>query len=198
MEKFVVANWKQNKNLSEVESWLEAFVDLNVGRIKDIVIVIGMSYPYLYRINLGGSSNVYTAAQNVSMHKNGAHTGEVGAKQLKDFCKFCIVGHSERSEDFETVQKKIDNCYSAGIIPIICFVNPNDAKKFYRQGALLAWEDPENISKEGVFNPKWDPPLNDRSNGLGMQHFCPEVSHFTHLTVRENRNHTRIDHNFGV
>jgi len=154
MEKFVVANWKQNKNLSEIEVWFKDFTSLVAGNLKNTVVVLGMSFPYLYKSNFDEGGNVYIAAQDVSMYEGGAHTGEVGASQVRDFCKFCIVGHSERSESFDVVSKKVDNCYSADVIPIICFVNPDEVKKYYRQGALLAWEDPDNISKKGVFNPK--------------------------------------------
>ena len=65
------------------------------------------------------------AAQNVHWEAEGAFTGEISARMLKELrCDYCIVGHSERREMFgdtdETVNKKVHALFDAGITPIMC------------------------------------------------------------------------------
>jgi len=65
------------------------------------------------------------SAQNVHWEAEGAFTGEVAPRMLKELrCNYCIVGHSERREMFgdtnETVNKKVHALFSAGITPIMC------------------------------------------------------------------------------
>jgi triosephosphate isomerase len=43
---------------------------------------------------------VKIGAQNVSPFDEGAYTGEVNAKQIKDFADFVLIGHSERRKNF--------------------------------------------------------------------------------------------------
>ena len=64
-------------------------------------------------------------AQDCSVHTEGAFTGEVSAKMIRDMgAKYCIVGHSERRQNFgetsEFVAKKATRCLENGLIPIIC------------------------------------------------------------------------------
>ena len=74
--------------------------------------------------NAKGSSKVIAGAQDVSFESDGAFTGEVSAKMLRDIgVSYIIVGHSERrkmGETDETVSKKAAAAISAGLSPIIC------------------------------------------------------------------------------
>jgi len=69
-------------------------------------------------------------------------------------CKYAIVGHSERKETPEVVIKKIDACLANRITPIVCFVDSGKIEMYKRPGAMYAWEDPANISKNGVYKEK--------------------------------------------
>ena len=65
------------------------------------------------------------SAQNVHWEAEGAFTGEIAPRMLKELrCDYCIVGHSERRQMFgdtnETVNKKVHALFSAGIRPIMC------------------------------------------------------------------------------
>jgi len=94
---------------------------------------------------------VESCAQDVSPFERGAFTGENGAFQIKVFSKYAIIGHSERKEPVEVVARKRDLCLMEKITPIVCFVNPSDLLRLYKDGCVMAWEDPQNISVNGVY-----------------------------------------------
>lgn len=81
--------------------------------------------PTLLNINLFNLNQVLLGSQNVSATKEGAYTGEVSAKHLKDSrVEYCIVGHSERreyqKEDYKTIREKVARLLENDIIPILC------------------------------------------------------------------------------
>lgn len=153
--KYIIANWKMNMGLEDIESWVSSFSDFKKYLRPDMEIVIAPSNIHIPLINeVFGKTGIRIGAQDISLEEKGAHTGENGAFQIKEFCKYSIVGHSERKEDKETVIKKRDVCLKEGITPIVCFVEPSNLSDLHKEGVIIAWENPKNISKEGVYNPE--------------------------------------------
>ncbi len=81
--------------------------------------------PNYLNISLFNLTKIELGAQNVSATDEGAYTGEVAAKELKENgVKYCIVGHSERreyqNETDELVFSKILELLKNDIIPILC------------------------------------------------------------------------------
>ncbi len=95
-------------------------------KITAVEIALAPSLIYLQEVkNILVKSCIELAAQNVCLADKGKYTGEISALQLKSLgCKYAIVGHSERREKLnetdEMVNKKINQCYHAGLIPIVC------------------------------------------------------------------------------
>ena len=153
--KYIIANWKMNMDLYQVETWLSEFGRLIEGRSFSNKIIIAPAAIHLFKSSaFCDLHSLSCASQDVSLHEKGAHTGDIGAFGIKDFCKYSIVGHSEREESQGTVIEKRDLCLKQKITPIVCFVKMEDHILFYKDGALLAWEDPKNISKDGVYREK--------------------------------------------
>jgi len=127
---YLILNFKENKNFDECKKYLsdlsEFLQNFNPGKIQ---LIIAPPFPYLQLFNesLSKFDFVGIASQDVSKFTNGAYTGEVSASQVKDFSKFCIVGHSERRKNFNEsvldVDLKIGNCVNSGLEPIVCFSN---------------------------------------------------------------------------
>ncbi len=138
-------------DLKDIQNWLQAFEKYSNDKAIMEKVILSPSHPYLYLTHQAGFK---TAAQDVSLIDEGAHTGETGGFQLKNFCSYCIVGHSERQESFDVVLDKRDQCLKNGITPIVCFTETDNAINYYTQGVLLAWEDPSNISVNGVYRAK--------------------------------------------
>jgi triosephosphate isomerase len=63
-------------------------------------------------------------AQNMHWEASGAYTGEVAAPMLAEFCKYVIIGHSERRTYFgetdTSVNLKVKAAFDHGLTPIMC------------------------------------------------------------------------------
>jgi len=152
--RYVVANWKQNKTESEALGWCDRFLaqtrQLDFNEVK---VVICPPVVFLEKMaEVLKSTQVALGVQDVSSFADGAHTGSVGIDQIKPFCSFCIVGHSERNESRELSLTKAKVCLSAGITPIICFKRAEDYAVV--DGAIYALEDPQYISVNGIYRPR--------------------------------------------
>jgi triosephosphate isomerase len=94
---------------------------------EDVTIIICPSTPYLSAFSevLKDQEWVQLGAQNNYFEDSGAHTGEVSPTQLKSLgVSFCIVGHSERrndfNEDYGILSKKVKALLKHGIRPVFC------------------------------------------------------------------------------
>jgi triosephosphate isomerase len=123
MSKIILGNWKMHGSRSENAPLIDAFD----GRVtsKDRVGVC-VPFPYLAQAyDALVTSAVKRFAQDVSVHENGAYTGEVSAAMLADYkCHGVIVGHSERrayhAETDEIVAAKAKIALAHGLIPVVC------------------------------------------------------------------------------
>jgi triosephosphate isomerase (TIM) len=171
MMRYIIANWKMNMSAADIAKWFDGFLpDQNQddATTKDKEIIIAPSFPYLGLISglvkTGTENKIRLAAQDISTSGKGPHTGETGAFQIADFCTYCIVGHSERAESREIVLTKRDICLANKIIPIICFINEQEASNYYKPGVFLVWEDPANISVNGKYRAR---ATGDIQKGIG-------------------------------
>lgn len=127
---FIVANWKSNKNIHETEEWLR---DLAKGfseikpNIDNKEIIIAPSFTSLGHANYCIKNlklPIKLAAQNISSFDEGAYTGEINGKQIKEFTELVIIGHSERRRNFgETDEMLFDKFKIAkenGLTVIYC------------------------------------------------------------------------------
>ncbi len=161
--KTIIANWKMNMTYQDISTWMSDFAGYLVEN-KNILnssqkLQIILAPTALYVKDVAEmvkhlQTEVFVAAQEVSEKRKGAYTGAISAKQVKDFCKFSIVGHSETRPIREDTLSKAELCLEEEITPIVCFAKFEDARDYERQGAILAWEDPANISKEGIYREK--------------------------------------------
>ena len=110
----VALNNKSNFTLEEYQNYLKKIEDID---FRGTLILC----PTL--INLTVETRVLLGSQNVSPYEDGAHTGEVSARQLSALgVKYSLVGHSERRgfETEEEIYNKIKQLFKNGMIPILC------------------------------------------------------------------------------
>jgi len=95
-------------------------------KVEDVEIVICPPFTLLaYLADALETSNIGLGAQDVYWQEEGAFTGEVSPKMLKDAgVKYVIIGHSERRQFFgetnETVNNKINAVLKLDLTPIMC------------------------------------------------------------------------------
>lgn len=128
MRKIIIAgNWKMYKTIQEaidlVNGVKREFFDLDAEAID--VVVCPPFTALAETLEVISESNIKLGAQNVHWEEEGAFTGEVSCKMLKDAgCAYVIIGHSERRQFFhetnETVNKKIKAALKNKLLPIIC------------------------------------------------------------------------------
>ena len=132
--RFCVANWKMNFNSSNTKSFLENWgkKDLNNKEVKTIFC------PSFTELNttaeLLQNSDSELGAQNVYYLSNGAYTGEISCRMLKDLgCNWVIIGHSERRAIFgetdEMVCHKLNKLTSENMYPIVCIGETKDERE---------------------------------------------------------------------
>ena len=132
--RFCVANWKMNFNSSDTKSFLENWgkKDLNNKEVKTIFC------PSFTELNttaeLLHNSDSELGAQNVYYESNGAYTGEISCRMLKDLgCNWVIIGHSERRAIFgetdEMVCHKLNKLTSENMYPIVCIGETKDERE---------------------------------------------------------------------
>jgi len=118
--KVIIANWKMNLS---VKKSLE-FVRKIIKSQNELVIAAPFTFLCEMSKHLK-KKKIKLAGQNVSQFSEGAYTGDVSAKMLKEEgCTYCLVGHSERriyfKETDSEINGKIRQLLKYEIKPILC------------------------------------------------------------------------------
>lgn len=121
---FVAGNWKMNKTVAEARE-LVSTMGQQLKLVKGVDKVLCPPFMSLVAVaNLLGGTDIGLGAQNMHWEDKGAFTGEVAPGMVKEFCKYVILGHSERRTYFgetdETVNKKVLAAQTHGLTPIVC------------------------------------------------------------------------------
>jgi triosephosphate isomerase len=121
----LAGNWKMYKTAGEAATFVKAFLPLVAG-VRGVEIVLAPTYTSIATVaELLRRSGIGVASQNVHFADEGAYTGEVSPRMVKDAgATHCIIGHSERrqyyAEDDDSVNRKIRAALAAGLTPIFC------------------------------------------------------------------------------
>ena len=124
VKQLIAGNWKMNGNLAANDALVRAVAAGLQGAHCDVAICVPS--PYLAQVQtLRSGTPLDLGAQDVSVHEQGAYTGEVSAAMLKEFgVRYAIVGHSERrqyhGETDALVADKAKAALAHGITPIVC------------------------------------------------------------------------------
>ncbi len=152
--KMIIANFKSNKNKTEIEDWIKHYSTLNSQLSTAVVLCPPM--PHLAAFHGLINEHTFLGVQDVSPFPAGSYTGAVGTHNLMEMgIKYAIVGHSERRKYFhetnQEIAKKVRECLAASITPIVCVTkdeinsqaNALDAAE--RSQCIVAFEPIEHI-----------------------------------------------------
>ncbi len=154
--KYYIANWKSHKTKDEAVAFFEHLTaNISESDIKNKEIVIAPPMTLLAKCRYLVDKNnlpVSLSAQNVSSFPEGAYTGEVNAKQVKEFAKYVIIGHSERRkylhESEADIENKVREAHENGLTVIQCIQDENGV--VHNGVEIVAYEPPSAI---GTGNP---------------------------------------------
>lgn len=126
-KKIIIANWKMNLTLSEAQD-LVCKLKNNLKTLNKVDVAICPPSIYLLPVSnilKDQNSTILLGAQNMFYKEEGAYTGEISPKMLRDtHIDMVIIGHSERRQYFhetnEDVNLKIKSALKSGLIPVFC------------------------------------------------------------------------------
>jgi len=160
MSKYIIANWKCNKNEQMVEEWVGIVADANVvEQSTRLTVVLCPSFLYLHQLQ-NRVNGLHLGVQTLSDYPNGAYTGAISAEQVRPYATFALLGHVERRTHFgetnQIVAKQVRAALSADITPIIAvderiwaqqlsLLDPNEVNS-----CIVMYEPPDSISISGV------------------------------------------------
>ncbi len=121
---FVAGNWKMFKTVAEARLLItELLPGLTTIQGVDIVLCPPFTSILPVAALLEGTA-IGVGAQNMHWETSGAYTGEIAPPMLAEFCKYVIIGHSERRAYFgetdASVNRKIQAAFDHGLVPIMC------------------------------------------------------------------------------
>ncbi len=122
--KVIAGNWKMNKDVFEAADLING-LKKSLEKAKAEVIICPPFTSLVVAQQLLKGSAIKLGAQDVSVHDDGAYTGEISVKMLKSVgCEYVIVGHSERRQYFhesnELINQKAKKVLASGMKSIIC------------------------------------------------------------------------------
>jgi len=121
---FVAGNWKMNKTIAEARA-LVAGMSPALHAVKGVEKVLCPPFTALFPVAaLLQGTDIGLGAQDMHWEAKGAFTGEIAPGMVAEFCRYVIIGHSERRTYFgetdETVNRKTAAARSSNLVPIVC------------------------------------------------------------------------------
>jgi len=145
---FIAGNWKSNKTITEAKEWLNQFVVHSspfLGTINSTTVVALVPFVALLPLHeeiQQKNIRLLLGAQNISKFDEGAFTGEVTGKMVKEVAEWVIIGHSERRKYFNETDAdlalKVEKARAAGLKVIFCV--PDDKTPVPASSDVVGYE----------------------------------------------------------
>lgn len=119
--KIIAANWKSHKTIQDASNWLNEFNALIQNKKIDDnkIIVIFASFTlldFVSRFIKDKNLKIYLGSQDISQFEEGAYTGEINGKQIKELATNVLIGHSEVREYLKQTDEELKNKTKQAII----------------------------------------------------------------------------------
>lgn len=127
--RLIVGNWKSNKTVVEAKKWLQELANSKSLMANREGLQIVVCAPFIVLAPMKEeiaklSLPIVLGAQDVSPFPDGAYTGEVSGRMIKEVADWVLIGHSERRKYFtetdELLARKVHEAKDAGLSVIYC------------------------------------------------------------------------------
>lgn len=125
MKPIVIANWKMKMTPQAAGEAAKKLLKAT-AKFSNVEIVLCPAFTEIASVaQVIAGSHLRLGAQDAFWEEEGAYTGEVSARSLKEYgVKFVLAGHSERRQFFgetgEMINKKIKMIVTLGLVPVLC------------------------------------------------------------------------------
>jgi triosephosphate isomerase len=147
----IAGNWKMNKTVPESLE-LAQLIQHGLPRLDEVEVALLPPFTSLWPVARSGilDSGVVLGAQNIHWEEKGAFTGEISPLMIEGWCRYALIGHSERRQMFgetdETVNRKVLAALAHGLRPIIAVGETLAENESGRTDAVLGRQVPAALS----------------------------------------------------
>lgn len=119
----ITGNWKMHKTIAEAIDFVKKLAAA-INGCHEVFLAVPFTMLYPLKLEISGSF-LTLGAQNVNDAAEGAYTGEISSKMLKDAgAQFVLIGHSERRQLFQesdlVINNKVKRAVAEGLRPVLC------------------------------------------------------------------------------
>ena len=191
----MAGNWKMNLDHLEANHLVQGLAmelkdrDHDYTKCEVLVIPPFTDIRTVQTIVEADSLDIKYGAQDVSIHDNGAYTGEISTEMLTKLgCSYVVMGHSERreyhNESDALVGAKARKVLDAGMTPILCCGEALDVRKAGNhvefvlgqiRAALEGWSG-EDVAKIVIaYEPIWAIGTGETASAEDAQEVCGAI-----------------------
>ncbi|WP_081731192.1 MULTISPECIES: triose-phosphate isomerase [Holospora] len=119
MKYLLIGNWKSQGSLEEIHQFLSTVGRLSIP--ENVRPILCPPFVYLDLVKKRLPAGYGLCAQTCGVFPKGAFTGEVNASMIQDIgCGYVLIGHAERQESLDVLEKQMERAWEAGVVPIFC------------------------------------------------------------------------------
>jgi L-erythrulose 1-phosphate isomerase len=126
-------SWKMTKTIPEALAYMRALAETDIPVGMQVFVLPAHTALAAVRGALDPGSSILLGAQNAHWAPEGAATGEVSMRMVRDAgAQIVELGHSERRAAFcetdERIARKVRAAVDAGLTPLVCVGEPQDVR----------------------------------------------------------------------
>ncbi len=147
----VAGNWKMNKTVPESLA-LAADIVAGLPRLDDVEVALLPPFTSLWPVSTSGigDTGVVLGAQDLYWEVSGAYTGEISPAMLSGWCRYALIGHSERRRLFgetdDTVNRKVQAALAHDLRPMVAVGETLEENESGRTEEVLSRQVPAGLA----------------------------------------------------